>query len=233
MCFDRMRFVLRPAAVVGAVAVLLAGTAAVAHATPLNLTSTHPGDVASFLTYVDYSLDVNPSTGTLTAFGDPEQFDVNNQHVTNGLFSLSLTVDRATGAVVSGTMSITGDTDGLPSFSGSLLEGSIAAFGFHDVPVSPPEGSIFEFMVNVTGGALAAPYYTSGLAGIIMNISNGSGTDPFTGVFTAPFNNDGFSGSSDTFPVNVPEPSSFVILGLGAILLGWRAARRSRRIVLS
>lgn len=203
-------------------------------AAPLNLTSTHPGDVASFFMGVDYSLDVDPLTGTLTAIGYPSQFDVNNQNISNGVFNLTMTVLRATGAPVSGSVSITGDTDGTPFYGGLLLEGDITDFGFMDPPVNPSlgEGSIFEFMVHVTGGALHAPYYTTDTAGIIMTIANGSGSPSFAGVFTTPFQNDGFSGFSDTFPTqnpNIPEPSSLLLLGLGLMPLTWQLRRRLHR----
>jgi hypothetical protein len=50
-----------------------------ADATPLNLNSTHPGDVTTHFTDVAYALDANPNTGTLTAMGFPDEFDVNAQ----------------------------------------------------------------------------------------------------------------------------------------------------------
>lgn len=207
--------------------------ASMAAAAPLNLNSTTPGDVASFYTDVHYILDANPNTGTLTAIGYALQFDVNNQNILNGTFDLTLTVDRATGAVVDGTVSISGETDATPYYNGLLIEGDITSFGFHDPPVAPPSGSLFEFVFEVTDGLLAAPYYTSGYGGIIMSIENGSGANDFTGVFTAPFDN-GFTGFSDTFPTTpIPEPSSIVLLAFGLIAVAWRFARRSRPLAPS
>jgi hypothetical protein len=219
----------------GVICILLGGAASLVNAAPLNLNSTHPGDVASFYTSVNYALDANPNTGTLTAVGYALQFDVNNQNIWNGTFDLALTVERATGAVVDGTVSISGETDGTPFYDGLLIEGDIVAFGFHDPPVAPPSGSIFEFIFEVDDGVLWAPYYTSGYGGIIMTIANGSDpANPFTGVFTAPFNNDGFSGFSDTFPTTaVPEPSSLVLMAFACMAVAWRIATRARPVVLS
>lgn len=232
MHFIHLSHALRRTVLASALACIFASAATSASAAPLNLSSTHPGDVASFYTDVHYLLDANPNTGTLTATGYALQFDVNNQNIFNGTFDLSLTVERATGAVVDGFVSISGETDGTPYFNGLLIEGPILEFGFQDPPVAAPSGSLFEFIFGVSGGALAAPYY-SGFGGIIMNIANGSGTDDFTGVFTAPFNNDGFNGFSDTFPTPTPEPSSFALLALGLLAMIWRVARRSHPPTMS
>jgi hypothetical protein len=222
------------AVLLAAMVVCLAHTffAPPAQAAPLNLTSTHPGDVASFFTYVEYTLDADPNTGTFTAQGYAMQLDVNNQNINNGTFDLSMTVLRATGGVVGGTVSISGDTDGVPFYSGLLLEGDIMGFGFQDPPINPGagEGNIFEFQVHVTDGALHAPYYVDDWAGIILTFNNPGASPPFTGVFTSPFAND-FTGFSDTFPItdpNIPEPSSIVLLGMGVLPLAWRLRRRFR-----
>src|SRR5262245_55630328 len=77
----------------------------VALATPFNpsLTETHPGDVTTHYTQVTYTLDANPLTGTFTAIGEPDGFDIGDQFLFNSSFNLTMTVMRATGALVSGT----------------------------------------------------------------------------------------------------------------------------------
>lgn len=205
-----------------------------ASATPLNLTSTHPGDVTTHFTNVVYTLDANPATGTLTATGFPDEFDVNSQGFNTSDFTLTLSIARATGQPLGGTVVINGDTDGTPHYNGLLLQGNIVQFGFVNAPLgSPAAGNNFEFVVAVTGGLLAAPYYSSGFAGIIMNIANTTAPVQFTGVFTSAFHNNGHSAFSDTFPItnpNVPEPSSFLLLALGIAPLAWRWRRTRSRI---
>lgn len=210
-----------------------------AQATPLNLTQHHFGDVTTHFTTVNYSLNGDGITGTLTAEGYPDQFDENNQNVGGPYqyFYLTMTLNKTTHAIVSGSVLIDGETDGSPHFLGTntthLLTGNITAFGFADPPLgSLGAGNLFEFKLDVTGGVLAPAYYTSGKGGIILNIQNGSGASNFTGVFTAPFDNGG-NGYSDTFPMPVPEPSTAVLLALGFIPLARHLRRRRRSLLKS
>jgi PEP-CTERM motif-containing protein len=256
--FPMRRASLHAASVACALVALLVMAPTTAHATLLGLNSGHPGDITSGYTDVTYVLNVgDPTTGTLTAVGYPTDFDVpahpNEQGFNSGSFSLSMTVKRSTGALVSGSVTITGDTNGTPHYNGTLLTGTITGFGFVDPGFVPPFdnahyalGNEFDFTMHVTGGLLAAPYYASHTAGIIMGINNVVSANRFTGVFTAPFDNltpfvDNMTaygpgtglGTSDTFKLDspsIPEPSTFILLGLGLIPLAWRIGRRSRHL---
>jgi hypothetical protein len=207
-----------------------------AQATPISppLQEHHLGDVTSDTLFVHYDLDANPATGTLHADGFPVEFDENDQGFFSGTFSLSLKINSATGAPLGGTIYIDGETTDTPYFNGVLLTGNITGFGFPDAGPNFGGGNIFEFLFTVTGGALAPSYYSAGYGGIIMNIKNGSDpSNPFTGVFTAPFKNNGdqpfaVGGVSDTFPMPTPEPSSLALLLLGCAPLVWRLRKRSR-----
>ncbi len=219
-----------------------------AHATPLGLNSTHPGDVKSSYTQVDYVLN-GDGTGTLTAVGYPEQFDdpatPNNQNFlfdSLDLFSLTMVVNQSNGSLVSGTLEMDGNSDGgplsVPTFNGTLLTGTIIQFGFQDPGAGytingPAFGNTLEFVVHVTGGVLAPGYYGTQTAGILLHMEYHAGDpNPFVGLFTQVFSNNG-NGYSDTFPTdnpNVPEPSTFALLGLGLIGLAWRLRRRSRLV---
>lgn len=238
MPFDRVCSYTRRASVACVLLGIVVAATSEAGATPLGLSSTHPGDVTTHYMYVHY----DPSDATFHAEGYPDQFDVHNQNIQfdgNNYFSLTMVVNPSTGALVSGAVSISGDTDGSPSYSGLLLQGTITEFGFPDPGPNFGGGNIFEFVVHVTGGALLAPYYSGAdnpahSAGIIMNIANGSSSPSFTAanLFTAAFQNDGFSGlggSADTFPTpshGVPEPGTIILLGIGFLPLAWRLRRR-------
>lgn len=108
---------------------------------------------------------------------------------------------------------------GLPSPpSVILLTGTISQFGF-----SPQGGEIFEFLFDVTGGALSQ--YYSGQAMVILN----AGNTGFDGTFVRDFANSGFDGVSNTFP-NAPEPSTgTLMLSLIGSGLAAGAFRRRRR----
>jgi hypothetical protein len=227
-------------AALGAAVLLFQSTG---YAAPLNLVPDAPpgqqanGDVNTQSSTFRYAL-IDGSTGSITANGEPANFHSYtdpNQFAT-GTTALSVTIDRS-GHVLGGTLSIDGeidDADGNPVFLGSLLTGNVVKFGFQDPPIdTSPSGNatgIFEFVVQVTGGALTGPYYTlNGYAGVILSSFNSLNDPKFTGTFDAPFGNRNTGAYSDTFPLNnysIPEPSSLVLLGLGALTIGWRIRRR-------
>ena len=81
----------------------------------MGLFNPHIGDVTTAYTDVEYVLNANPATGTLTAVGYPEQFltapsgTETSIDVDTSSFTLSLIVNRSDGSVVSGTVSMSGD----------------------------------------------------------------------------------------------------------------------------
>jgi hypothetical protein len=216
---------------------LLALVTTNAHATLLGpggngLTSTHIADIQTAYISINYTLDSNGTTGTLTASGYPDQFavNINSAHAMDpdlSSFTLTMTVNRNTGVPVSGTVSYTGVTTS-PAYSGDLLDGTITQFGFVNEPNTVAAEGLMNVIFTVTGGALAAPYYTAHTGGIILNlVQTSADAHPFAGVFTAPFQNDQINtpGSSDTFAI-VPEPSSFLLFSLGFTMLAWRLRRK-------
>ena len=206
-------------AAIGCVAVLLSGS--VAQAALLNLTPDVP-DVASSFASVGY----NAGTGTFSASGFAFTLDLDgiappDHNIDGGSYSLSAVVDNVGNA--SGTISILGTVPALAMNSGTLLTGTIDAWGFLD-----GGGEIFEFVFAVTGGDLLPLYPPAGLGGprggtIINGVNTG-----FGGNLGLSFQNDTFSGTSDTFPI--PEPASMVsmFLGLAMLVTGqiWRRRRR-------
>ncbi len=202
------------------------------------LPNTGIADVTTQYIGIQYTLDANPSTGTFHAGGDlqayPDQFvaDGNVAHqqfidTGTSTFELTATLNRADGSLVSGSVTISGDILATPyagpTYSGTLLQGTLTAFGFSTT--APGE---FDFIFHVDSGALLAPYYTGQTAGMVMLMVD-IGSPAYTGVFTSAFQNnlDNTNGQADTFAM-VPEPSSCVLLGFGLISLAWQLRRRRR-----
>ena len=213
-----------------------------AEAAPLDLTTNSPGDVTTFAIDVSYTA----SSGTLVAdsSGDGQLYSVidDNGYFYPADFEISATVNPTTGALVSGTVELSGaeyyTVDGSPFVAGgddvTLIEGNLIAFGFPDPTNSTNVPLEFEF--QVTGGALTAPgepYYNALTGGIELHMI--SSTPFFTGNWPA----SDFSGStdssySDTFPMTyapTPEPSTFLLLMVGVLPFAWRLRRRGSQPV--
>jgi hypothetical protein len=186
----------------------------------LDLQQHNPDLYAGFLT-AQYTPS-SGSTGSFTATGWPIAFNISGTStpdyptINGGTYSLSASISQ-TGLPLSGSLNVTGTIPGLAT-SGTLLTGTLAQFGF-----APGGGDIFEFVYNVTGGALA-PYY-HGTTGVILT-ATGSG---FTGSFASSFATDASQAASDNFFMPVPEPSSvWLLMALAGIGVPSATFRRWR-----
>ena len=191
-----------------------------AQAAPLNLTLNDVPDIVSQFIDVTY----NATSDELTASGFALELDddgsVPAEAIAGGTFDLSATIDDA-GNLVGGTIAIGGTVASLGFNSGTLLTGTLTAFGFPDAGSNP-----FEFLFDVTGGDAAALYGGGSVpAGVIL-----SGTG-FGGNFTSDFDNLS-SGTGTGIAVanvgTVPVPAALWLFGSGLLGLTGLARRRDR-----
>lgn len=174
---------------------------------PLNLVPGTPDIFSGFIT-TNYVGDNN--AGTLTAVGQsftltPPGAPIGN--ITGGTFNINsnLSFNSLSAA---GTLNIGGQIAGLGFNSGTLLTGTLNAFG-----AGP--GDPLEFLFNVTGGDAATLYGGIGAqAGVILS---GSG---YSGSFASAFS--GVNGLSDTFGTSVPLPGTLLLMLSGSSVLMFR-----------
>lgn len=193
-------------------------------AAALNLNLLDP-DVLSGLIDVVY----DSGSDDLTLTGTSLQFDADGSGFVDldvlGVFSISVEVDSS-GLFVSNTnnkINVGGEIGGFTS--GSLIEGDITAFGF----AGDFDGMVLEFAFTVTGGDLASEgdFLTFGVGGSIV----GTGSNTFTN-WNSSWNNLLFdipstgSGTNDSAPVVVPEPSTALLVWGGFVALAVRARHR-------
>jgi len=130
---------------------------------------------------------------------------------------INATIDKVTGAVISGSYQITGTIAGLVDSEQVLLAGGLTQIG------GTTDGT-FDMLGTVTGGALA-PTHTGG-AGFIF--TNAAANDAWTGSWDDSFSSSFASSLDLTTPevpglVSAPAPILFVLLGSLMLL------RRSRK----
>lgn len=205
-------------AVVGCLAVALSSSNA--QAALLNLNKWEP-DINSGFGTVDYNAGTNTFTASMSALNlDFDGIAPPDHNILGGFYSLTAIVDAVGNA--SGSISITGTVPTAGMNSGTLLTGTIDAWGYVD-----GGGEIFEFIFAVTGGDLL-PYYPTGLSGprggtIIATTDTG-----FTGDLGLNFSSFSYTAVSDTFPI--PEPASIasMLIGGGLFVVGcvWRRRRK-------
>jgi len=132
--------------------------------------------------------------------------------INDGSYSIFAEIDDA-GNLLSGILDIGGTIDSLGYNSGTLLQGNLNAFGFGT-------NETLEFTFDVMGGDAASIY--DGLGGTIIADSG------FAGDFSSDWGTDFGEAVSDTGVVSsVPEPSTYLLMGLGLFMVA-AAARRSK-----
>jgi len=199
---------------------LFAGGVPTATASPLSLTLLQAPDIISG--FLDISYDA--ATDTLSVSGFALEIDDDGvgpaETINGGSFDLSASID-ASGALSGGSVSIGGTIPSLGYSGGTLLTGTLTAFGFPDLGGDP-----LELLFDVTGGELAA-LYGAGSVGIIL------GDTGFGGSFANSFDNliAGMAGTgtgvSNTAPL--PEPTTGALLTQGLVGLAWSGRRRPAR----
>jgi hypothetical protein len=200
----------------------------------LNL-SPSPPDLGALSLTTSYAPS-SGSTGTLSVTGWPTAFTYSGTHsadidvtdTSNMCYDLQVLLNKNTGQLISGSLTIGGSIAALGAKSGTLLTGTVTSFGY-----MPGGGNVFEFLLTPTGGDLKN--YYSGKIGI--ELTAGFASDPkvphssFTGSFLTPFVSPEMASLSDNFNfVSVPEPSSICLLtaslSCGLLAVGRRRRRR-------
>ena len=190
-------------AMIMAIPLFLAGNA---HATLLGIHLGVP-DIFSDSTGT-YSYNYATQEMLFTAHALTITFDnVNIIPITGGTYSANFKVDNA-GNFVSGVsgddLTISGNfTYNSTPYSGTLLRGEITDFGWQ-----PGTYALFDYYVDVKGGALAS--YFGSTAGDIASAENHN----FTGNWQV--SHSGTKVKHDTAGL-VPEPASIALLGMGIL----------------
>ncbi|HVX84304.1 MAG TPA: SdrD B-like domain-containing protein [Phycisphaerae bacterium] len=109
----------------------------------------------------------------------PSSFDLHIQVDNNG--NLIGSGANANDLVVTGSIDV--NNDGTPDYTGTLLTGKITAFGSQDS--ADPNGDQFDFRFSVTGGALAANYFSSKDIGVTMSVEDSTFNGNFCQDFSA------------------------------------------------
>ncbi len=192
-----------------------------AHAALLGLASQlneYPDLYSSILT-ASFTLSGSGTNGVLSVTGSTSKYttaalaagsdfdDVYDSSGFNpGSFTLTATI-KTNGILQSGSFSISGQlvddntsTQVLPF--GVLLSGTVTSFGSRANTSSSSED--FDFLLSVSGGALASDYGSTG--GTLLYDTS------FNGSFTQNFNSNGNNNQSFSDTKAIPEPSSVLLV---------------------
>ncbi len=199
--------------------VLLAGQKAYAFP-DLNLVPGSPNIGASFAT-VDYV--GNNAGGLLTASGfanvlTPPGSPTGN--IAGGSFDINANINF-NALTATGSLNIGGTVASQGFNSGTLLTGTLSAFG-----AGP--GDPLEFLFTVTGGDAAGIYGGIGSsAGVILSQSG------YAGSFAGNFTSGPFQALADTFGIasDVSEPATLALFGIGLAVVGIARSRRRQDTV--
>jgi hypothetical protein len=192
-------------------------------ATGLFLNSNTP-DFNTSVTNVTY----NSTTGSFLALGylaayNPVDYD-NDTEQAIGPYSLSATITTG-GLLTSGALTISGDVG---SGYGTLLTASLipGADGttFGSTPYGS-DGTLFEFLFNVTGGETDVVDAFGGSGGVIMNVYYDPGT-PFVD-WTQSFSSHDYTSEANNYAV-IPEPSSILLVLFGCTFCSYFCRRKQR-----
>jgi len=183
-----------------------------AHSASLNLILADAPDILSINIGVQYnagadSLSATGQASTLDDDGIGPALSIDSTCCTPS-FNLNATVDAA-GVASGGTLSIGGTVNSLGFLSGTLLTGTLSAFGFPAAGGDP-----LEFIFNVTGGDAAGLFGSQ--AGVILT---GSGFTSFTSDFSS---RSGLANAASIIPI----PAAAWLFGSGLLGLVGMARRK-------
>jgi hypothetical protein len=186
-----------------------------AHATLLDVAPELP--TTEFGSLAGQGIQYNTGSGAFIATGLPlsTRFtSLGGSHAVTGSASLSINIQiNTSGLASSGTalhdFVLVGDvSDGTTNYTGTLLTGSLADFGFLDTGTFL---DVFDFLFDVTGGSMAG-LFGSAQIGVLMIAERSS----FTGVFTQNFSSTRIKGAIG----RVPEPATLWLAGLALVAIG-------------